>query len=112
MEAVDMFHDLGYEAIGVRNADEAMLTLRARSDISLVFTDIEMPGTMNGLVLASTIEAKWPNIQVLITSGRTVPPDEMLLGRARFLAKPYDAKQIERVLASMAASGDCPSGSL
>lgn len=105
MEAVDLFHDLGYEAIGVRNADQAMLILRARDDVSLVFTDIEMPGTMNGLVLAAVIEATWPSIQVLITSGRTTPPDEMLLGRARFLPKPYDRRQIERALASMAASG-------
>jgi len=105
MEAVDVFHDLGYEAIGTRNADQAMLILRARDDVALVFTDIEMPGTMNGLVLAAIIEATWPGIQVLVTSGRTTPPDEMLLGRARFLPKPYDARQIERALALMAASG-------
>ncbi|MDN5925458.1 MAG: hypothetical protein L0I29_00065 [Hyphomicrobiales bacterium] len=77
------------KAIGTRNADQAMLILRARDDVSLVFTDIEMPGTMNGLVLAA----------------RTAPPDEMLLGRARFLPKPYDRKQIEQALASGAASG-------
>lgn len=105
MEAVDLFHDLGYEAIGARNADEAMRILRARDDVALVFTDIEMPGTMNGLVLAAVIETTWPSIQVLITSGRTTTPDEMLLGRARFLPKPYDRRQIERALALITASG-------
>lgn len=104
MEAVDLFRDLDYEAIGVRNADEAMLILRARDDVWLVFTDIEMPGTMNGLLLATTIEATWPHIHVLITSGRTVPVDEVLLGRARFVPKPYDARQIKRALALMVAS--------
>jgi DNA-binding NtrC family response regulator len=110
MEAVDLFHDLGYEAIGVRNADEAMLILRARDDVSLVFTDIEMPGTMNGLLLATTLEAIWLHIQVLITSGRTAPPDEALLGSARFLPKPYDAIQIERALALMVASASLAPG--
>lgn len=103
MEAVDLFHDIGYEAIGARNADEAMLILRARDDVSLVFTDIEMPGTMNGLLLATTIKATWPHIRVLITSGRTAPPDAILLGRARFLPKPYDVRQLERALALMVA---------
>ncbi|MHA6688656.1 response regulator [Mesorhizobium sp. A556] len=105
MEAVDLFHDLGYEAIGARNADQAMLILRARDDVVLVFTDIEIPGTMNGLVLAAVIKATWPRIQVLVTSDRTTPPDEMLLGRARFLPKPYDARQIEQALALMASPG-------
>ena len=66
MEAVDVFHDLGYEAIGTRNADQAMLILRARDDVALVFTDIEMPET-NGFEFVQSLRqdarsAGWPVI--------------------------------------------------
>lgn len=104
MEAVDLFSDLGYDAIGARSADEAVLVLRARDDVALVFTDIEMPGTMDGLDLASFIGKTWLNIRVLITSGRTTPPEDGLLRNARFVPKPYTARQIERALAAMADS--------
>lgn len=100
MEAIDLLNDLGYETIGTRNADEALLILHARSDVSLVFTDIEMPGTMNGLALSALIEATWPHIQVLITSGRVMPPNQQLAGNACFIAKPYSGTQVELALAS------------
>ena len=100
MEAIDLLNDLGYETIGTRNADEALLILRARSDVSLVFTDIEMPGTMNGLALSALIEATWPHIQVLITSGRVISPNQQLAGNACFIAKPYSGTQVELALAS------------
>jgi CheY-like chemotaxis protein len=101
MEAIDLLNDLGYDAIGARNADEAVLILRARPDVSLVFTDIEMPGTMNGLALAALIEATWPHIQILITSGAVLPPNQQLVGNACFVAKPYSGSQIELALASV-----------
>ena len=101
MEAIDLLNDLGYAAIGARNADEAVLILRARPDVSLVFTDIEMPGTMNGLALAALIEATWPHIQILITSGRVMPPNRQMVGNACFVAKPYSGSQVELALGSL-----------
>lgn len=101
MEAIDLLIDLGYETIGTRNADEAVMILSRRSDISLVFTDIEMPGTMNGLALSALIEATWPYIKILVASGRVTPPTAKLLGKACFVTKPYDRGQVELALASI-----------
>jgi CheY-like chemotaxis protein len=70
MQAVSMIEEAGYDVVEASNADEAIAILEARTDIRIVFTDIEMPGSMDGLKLARYVRDRWPPIQLVVTSGR------------------------------------------
>lgn len=98
MEAVDLFEDAGYEVIEAGDADAAVEALEARDDITFLFTDIEMPGSMDGMALALAARKRWPPIRILIASGRVKPyVDEMPSGSA-FVSNPYDSRQISAAI--------------
>ncbi len=103
MMAVDLVEDAGYGAVVAQNADEAVRILLSRTDIRIVFTDIDMPGTMDGLKLAATIRDRWPPIDIIITSGYRKPAVTELPVRAIFFAKPYVPSQVQRAMRQMAA---------
>jgi len=88
LNAADMVRDLGFEAIEATNADHAIALLESRPDISVVFTDIQMPGSMDGLRLIAVIRDRWPPVALLVTSGRINPPSSTLPPGTRFVAKP------------------------
>ena len=69
MDAVDMIAAAGFEVVEAANADQAIEILEARSDITVVFTDIQMPGSMDGLKLARAVRGRWPPIKIVATSG-------------------------------------------
>jgi len=104
LAALDIVSDAGFEAVDARNADEAIQILEARPDISLVFTDIEMPGTMDGIKLVHYIRDRWPPIHLIVASGRAIVVESELPAGARFFSKPYDhhaiANEIKRALSS------------
>ena len=86
--------DAGLPTMGATTADEAMRILRSTPEISAIVTDINMPGSMNGLQLAEIVHREWPSIQIIITSGRRTPSRfEMPLG-AKFVPKPFYPRQI------------------
>jgi CheY-like chemotaxis protein len=87
--AVKMAEDAGFEVLEAANADEAIEILESRNDIRLVFTDIHMPGSMDGLKLAHAVRDRWPPIKIIVTSGREMPTKDDLPEGGRFLAKPY-----------------------
>jgi two-component system, response regulator PdtaR len=91
MHAAAVIEDAGYDVIEACNADEAISLLEARKDIRIVFTDIEMPGSMDGLKLAHAVRHRWPPIQLILTSGRHCLKDHQIPMRSRFLSKPYEA---------------------
>jgi two-component system, response regulator PdtaR len=95
MHAVDMVRDLGFETLEAANADDAILLLETCSDVTVVFTDIQMPGSMDGLHLLAVVRDRWPPIALLVTSGRLAPPDTALPRGARFVSKPYLSHQLE-----------------
>src|SRR5438045_1037553 len=68
-DAVQMIKAAGYEALEAENADAAMVILERRSDVAVVFTDIQMPGAMDGLELAAAVNDRWPPIKIIATSG-------------------------------------------
>jgi two-component system, response regulator PdtaR len=69
--AVELSEDAGLVAIEAANADEAILMLERRADIAVMFTDVDMPGTMDGLKLAHAVRHRWPPIKIIIVSGKT-----------------------------------------
>jgi CheY-like chemotaxis protein len=92
--AVDLVEDAGFEAIEAANADEAIRILESRSDIRVVFTDIDMPGSMDGLKLAHAVRNRWPPIKLVVTSGQSLRTDKDLPKGGRFVGKPYGPSQV------------------
>jgi CheY-like chemotaxis protein len=92
--AVRAIEDVGFEVIEAANADEAIRILENRSDIRVVFTDIHMPGSIDGLKLAHAVRNRWPPIKIIVTSGRGRVSEQDLPEGGRFFAKPYKPTQI------------------
>ena len=95
---VDFLEEAGFVAVQADNADEAVAILESRSDIALVITDINMPGSMDGLKLAQAVRDRGPPIQIIVVSSRD--PESELPSGSRFFAKPYPA---EKLIAEMRA---------
>ena len=94
MRAVDIVEDAGFTPIEATNADDALAILEARSDIELLFTDIQMPGSIDGLKLAHAVHERWPLIKIILVSGQLKLTDEDKPVDSRFFGKPLDVKQM------------------
>jgi CheY-like chemotaxis protein len=79
--------DAGYDVVVAENADTAIAILEKRTDIKLVFTDIDMPGSMDGMKLAACVRDRWPPIHIIITTGKARPRE--IPANALFIPKPY-----------------------
>ncbi|KQR77388.1 hypothetical protein ASG25_03675 [Rhizobium sp. Leaf384] len=102
MMAVDLIEEAGYAVMEASNADEAVHLLETRLDIRIVFTDIDMPGSMDGLKLAAAIRDRWPPIEIIITSGAVTNAVAQLPDRAVFFPKPYDHGRLLSTLQTFA----------
>lgn len=98
MDASEMIEGAGFETVDAGNAEEAIAILERRSDIRVVFTDIQMPGSMDGLRLAAAVRGRWPPIQIIATSGRHSIRHGDLPEGALFLPKPYTSERISMLL--------------
>jgi CheY-like chemotaxis protein len=102
MMAVIAAEDSGFEALWAASADEAIGILESRSDVRLVFTDVNMPGSMNGLRLAHAVRGRWPPVELLVTSALGNVTANDLPERGRFLPKPYDIATLSETFQQMA----------
>jgi CheY-like chemotaxis protein len=84
----ERLREAGYAVLEAANAEEARSLLKTFPEIALVFSDIQMPGSMNGAEFARYVRADYPEIPVILTSGTSVPPGEADAAVA-FFAKPY-----------------------
>ena len=98
MDAADAIAAAGFEVVEAANADEAIEVLESRTDITVVFTDIQMPGSMDGLNLARAVRGRWPPVKIIATSGRLHLDEADLPEGGRFLPKPYSPSQVTGVL--------------
>ena len=103
LDAVEMVKAAGYEVVEAANADQAIEILEARRDITLVFTDIQMPGSMDGLKLARAVRGRWPPIKIVATSGHLNIAETELPEGGRFLPKPYSPTQVTGLLRELIA---------
>ncbi|GJD52507.1 hypothetical protein OPKNFCMD_5273 [Methylobacterium crusticola] len=94
MVAVEMLEVAGWTALEAADADEAMLLLERRSDIAVLFTDVDMPGSMDGFELATQVASRWPHIRLVLTSGRLRPSNDDVPDSGQFVAKPYRTSQL------------------
>ena len=105
MRAVDIVEDAGFTAVEAVNADEALSILESRSDISLLFSDIQMPGSMDGLKLAHAVHDRWPSIKIILVSGQIQLSDADKPADSRFFGKPLEVKQMIAELQEMVGNG-------
>lgn len=98
MDLVSMLEEAGFGVVEASCADEAIAILETRLDITTVFTDIEMPGSMDGLKLAFAVRDRWPPVSIIIASGRIQPQAHEMPTEVQFLRKPYsEASVLEAV---------------
>ena len=98
LSAVTLVEDLGFEVFEAENADEAIAILEANPDIRVVFTDIQMAGSMDGLQLVAYAHDRWPPLEFIIVSGNCTPDIADMPRGAHFFAKPYDLQAVGRTL--------------
>jgi CheY-like chemotaxis protein len=105
MDSAEVIENAGFEVIQASNADEAIEILTARPDIHVVFTDIQMPGSMDGLKLARFVRDRWPPIKIVATSGLVrVEDDDVPVGSV-FLPKPYRGAEVVATLRGLTGTG-------
>jgi CheY-like chemotaxis protein len=99
--ALEFLKTAGFEVIEASSADEAIQVLEARSEIHLVFTDVEMPGSIDGLKLSHYIRERWPPVKLIVVSGRTSVMQTHLPAGAKFFGKPYNESAIIEAMRGM-----------
>lgn len=92
--AADLLEENGFSVLEAKDADAALRLLEARPDVKLLFTDVQMPGSLSGIELAREVHARWPHILLMITSGRERPTRAEIPDDGRFVAKPYNAEEL------------------
>jgi len=95
LNAADMIRDMGFEVVEAADADQAISLLESMPEITVVFTDIQMPGSMDGLRLVEMVRKRWPPVALLVTSGRFRPRADELPDNTHFLPKPYMLRELE-----------------
>ena len=105
MRAVDIVEDAGFVPIEAVSADQAIQILESRDDISLLFTDIRMPGSMDGLKLAHAVHTRWPHIKIILVSGQIAVSDADKPSDSKFFPKPLEIKQMILELQEMIGKG-------
>lgn len=92
--AADVLEENGFSVLEAKDADAALRILEARPDVKLLFTDVQMPGSLNGMELAREVHARWPHILLVITSGRERPTRAEIPDDGRFVSKPYSREDL------------------
>src|ERR1700754_3090866 len=105
MRAVDIVEDAGFNPIEAVNADDALAILESRPDIEMLFTDIQMPGSMDGLKLAYAVHERWPQIKIILVSGQLTLTDADKPADSRFYGKPLDVKAMITEMQDMMGKG-------
>lgn len=106
MGAVDLLTEAGFQVVEAESADEAIRVLESRPDIHLAFTDVGMPGTMDGVKLSHCIRDRWPPVKLIVASGQTILAESQLPAGGRFFAKPYDDGALIGAISGMLSEED------
>lgn len=96
----DQLRAEGYEVLEASTAQQAIEMLNKTPLIALVFTDVQMPGKLNGLDLADHIVRHHPSIKIIVTSGH-IAPSELPAGLGKLVEKPYNPRQVIELVRSV-----------
>lgn len=101
LDIVDQLKAEGFETYEATNADAAIALLEVHDDIRVIFTDIDMPGSMDGLKLARAVRDRWPPVKIIVTSGRHLVSEADMPEGTTFFSKPYDHATVARSMREM-----------
>lgn len=101
MDIADHLRDLGFEVAEAANATEALLVLAGKPDVQVMFTDIDMPGGIDGLKLAAAVRDRWQPIKIILTSGHRKVAMTELPEDSRFFTKPYTGDAVASAMREM-----------
>ena len=104
LDIVVSLENEGFNVLEASNADDAIAILDAHPEIRLLFTDIDMPGSMDGLKLAAAVRDRWPPMKIIVASGHQQLSDELLPVEGKFFSKPYDHARVIRTMREMLAA--------
>jgi CheY-like chemotaxis protein len=93
--------EAGFHVLEAGDTDEALALLDEHPEIHAMFTDVELPGSMNGLTLAAAVHDRWPPIKIIVTSGRVRRQEANLPEQALFMPKPYEPRHVASTIRSM-----------
>ncbi len=103
MDLVDILQCAACKTYEAGNASEAIAVLEQHDEVQVVFTDIQMPGDMDGLALSRYVRDRWPATFIVVCSGNERPVAEEMPRDAAFISKPYDRTALVRVLQTIRA---------
>jgi len=106
LDAADQLEDAGFEVVQAANAAQALQVMKSRPDVGVLFTDVEMPGPLDGMELARKVHEQWPNVLLLITSGSKRPAKADIADHGHFLAKPYRTQEVIQEIAALAREAE------
>jgi CheY-like chemotaxis protein len=101
MDVVEQLEEGGFKVFEASNADKAIQILEENPAIRILFTDVDMPGTMDGLKLAAAVRDRWPPIRIVVASGLRKINMDALPDNSRFFSKPYNVNEIAATMRSM-----------
>ena len=101
MGIVEELEDAGFDVVQASNAAQAIGVLTSNSRIEVLFTDVDMPGSIDGLGLAAVVRDRWPPIKIIVTSGHRIIGVDVLPIDVRFMVKPYDPNAVIRSIREM-----------
>ncbi len=108
-DAMDILEDAGFRVLDAEDGDAALDLLMTRyADIMLLFTDVQMPGQLDGFALARKAAALWPHIAIVVASGDVSPSNGAMPDKARFIAKPFSAELVRNHLQEILPNGRKP----
>ena len=97
MYVSEELEEAGYTVLTAGNADQAIALLET-NDVRCIFTDIDMPGSMDGLKLAAAVRHRWPPVDIIITTGKSRPQPRDMPAGSVFMPKPYKAEDVIEVV--------------
>jgi len=102
MTAADELEEAGFQVLEAANADEALDVLEECADeVQVLFTDVNMPGSMDGMALAEQVHRRWPHVLLLISSGYARPHPDEIPDHGHFVPKPYIGATLVRHISEM-----------
>ena len=106
MDAKDILEQAGFQVLDAHHGDAALDLLKIRHpDVVLLFTDVQMPGRLDGFALAHKVAVSWPHISIVVTSGHVTPGPGSMPDKARFIAKPFSAALVHAHLQELLPHG-------
>jgi CheY-like chemotaxis protein len=108
-QAIRILNKAGFQVLDAENADAALDLLEIRySDVVLLFTDVQMPGQLDGFALARKVAESWPHISIIVASGIDTPGPGSMPDKARFINKPFSAELVRAHLQELLPDGQKP----